>query len=566
MRHQPGISRNALAAKVCSWTGWYNALGQPQVSSARYALARLDRSGVIQLPALPAAPAPGSRPSAGARPAPPMAALAQVEGKLATLGPIELLVADSAASRAVYSQLMQHHPLGDLRLCAAQMRYLFRSAQGWLGACAFQSGNFALQARDRWIGWNENVRRGNLPRLVCNTRFLILPSVRVPHLASHLLGRLARELPVHWHARYGVRPLLLETFVHPQHAGTCYKAAGWSCVGHSAGRRDGVAKAVWVRELGAGAREALRCGPERLPRERPDHPEHWAEVEFGALEIWDARLKKRAFDLADEFLGHAQARRVARRHAERAKAVAAIRFFRNPRISMRTLLAAHREAVVERMRAHPLVLVPQDESSLIFAAHPGSEGLGPVGTRLAGGPIGLMLHDSLAFTPQGVPLGVVWAECRAGDAAGPSQQRPADERSSRQGLEAYRVLRDIAPRVPDTCLVSIADREADLSGLGELFALARDPKSPRLLVRVCQGRQQQAGTEAGRPPPWAQIRALPVAGRTSLDVPRRGLQEGRKAQLAKRPRAAQGRRSNCGRSGWTKRSRPRARRPCSGSC
>jgi hypothetical protein len=186
------------------------------------------------------------------------------------------------------------------------------------------------------------------------------------------------------------------------------------------------------------------------------------------------------------------------------------------------------------MRAHPLVLVPQDESSLVFAAHPGSEGLGPVGTRLAGGPIGLMLHDSLAFTPQGVPLGVVWAECRAGDSAGPSQQRPADERSSRQGLEAYRVLRDIAPRVPDTCLVSIADREADLSGLGELFALARDPKSPRLLVRVCQGRQQQAGTEAGRPPPWAQIRALPVAGRTSLDVPRRGLQEGRKAQLALR--------------------------------
>ena len=113
----------------------------------------------------------------------------------------------------------------------------------------------------------------------------ILPSVRVPHLASHLLGRLARELPDPWQARYGVRPLLLETYVHPDYEGTCYKAAGWSCVGHSAGRRDGVPKAVWVRELAADARQALRYGPVHLPWERPDHPEHWAEVEFGALRI-----------------------------------------------------------------------------------------------------------------------------------------------------------------------------------------------------------------------------------------------------------------------------------------
>ena len=532
MARQPGISRNALAAKLCDWTGWHNPRGQPQLASARKALGRLDRCGAIRLPA--AAPAAGSGPDStrrDKRPCPAPVTLAQVHGELSALGPIELVRVDSPEHRAVYSQLMQHHPLGEQRLCGAQMRYLLRCTQGWLGAAAFQSASFALQARDRWIGWSENVRRGNLARVVCNTRFLILPSVRVPHLASHLLGRLARELPGPWQERYGVRPLLLETYVHPDLEGTCYKAAGWSCVGHSAGRRDGVPKAVWVRELEPDARQALRQGPAHVPRECPDNPEHWAQAEFGALRIWDARLKRRACELAEDFFGHAQARSVTRRCADRAKTVAAYRFFSNPKISMYALLEAHREAAIERMRAHPVVLVPQDTTSLNYSAHPGTEGLGPIGTKLEGGPIGLMLHNSHAFTPQGVPLGVVSAECWARDPGEHGRQRPPDERESRKWLDAYQVLQDIAPRVPDTCLVSIGDREADLF---ELFALARDPKSPRLLVRACQGRRRKVSTEAGRLPLWEHMQALPVAGHTGVDIPRRGQLKGRSAQLSVR--------------------------------
>ncbi|MBK8638837.1 MAG: DUF4338 domain-containing protein [Chromatiaceae bacterium] len=96
--------------------------------------------------------------------------------------------------------------MGDKPLCGAQLRYLFRSAHGDLGAAACQAASFALQDRDHWIGWNEATRRGNLARVVANARFLILPGVRVPHLASHLLGQLARRLPADWEARYGVRP------------------------------------------------------------------------------------------------------------------------------------------------------------------------------------------------------------------------------------------------------------------------------------------------------------------------------------------------------------------------
>ena len=331
--------------------------------------------------------------------------MADVTGDLVALGPIDLVVVDTAAERDTYRQLLAHHPLGDKPLCRAQVRYLFRSAQGYLGAAAYQSASFALQDRDQWIGWHEATRRGNLARVVANARFLILPGVRVPHLASHLLGQLARRLPADWEARYGVRPLLLETFVHPDYPGTCYAAAGWACIGQSAGRRDGVPKALWVRPLVVDARRQLCQGPRCLPAERPQAPADWTEEEFGGLKVWDARLKHRLYQLAEDFWGDAQSRSLTRRCADRARTVAAYRFFRNPRINMQVIVGAHREAVIARMGAQPLILVPQDTTSLNYTGHPDTAGLGPIGSKTAGGPVGLLLHNSHAFTPDGVPLG-----------------------------------------------------------------------------------------------------------------------------------------------------------------
>jgi len=120
------------------------------------------------------------------------------------------------------------------------------------------------------------MHRGQLSRLVANTRFLMLPSVRVPHLASHVLGMLVRQLPQDWEVRYGIRPLLLETFVHPDHDGTCYKAAGWEHVGVTAGRRDGVPKAVWLRPL---APDALRSRFSLKPTVRPSSST-WPRIDW----------------------------------------------------------------------------------------------------------------------------------------------------------------------------------------------------------------------------------------------------------------------------------------------
>jgi hypothetical protein len=525
VRQEPTLSRRALAERVCDWLNWTNAQGQRCLGSARRALAELHRRGAVILPAATPFPA-GPRP-ATAEPA----LMADVTGDLSTLGPIDLVVVTTAAERDRYHQLMAQHPLGDKPLCGAQLRYLFHSPQGYLGAAACQSASFALQDRDQWIGWNEATRRGNLARVVANARFLILPGVRVTHLASHLLGQLARRLPADWEARYGVRPLLLETFVHPDHAGICYAAAGWQCIGQSAGRRDGVPKALWVRPLVDDARRQLRQGPARRPAERPQTPAHWAEAEFGGLQVWDARLKQRLYHLAEDFWGDAQSRSLTRRCADRARTVAAYRFFRNPRINMQLVLGAHREAVIERMRDQPLVLVPQDTTSLNYTGHPDTAGLGPIGSKTAGGPVGLLLHNSQAFTPDGVPLGVVSAECWARDPAEHHCRREPEVRESGKWLAAYQTLVDLAPRVPQTTLVSIGDREADLF---ELFALARDPARPRLLVRANRGRQRQVMTDQQLTPLWDYMGGLEVAGRLALALPRRGAQAARTAELALR--------------------------------
>ena len=526
VRQEPALSRRSLAKRVCDWLGWRNPRGEPCQGSARRALAELQRRGALALPAatpFPAAPHPTPAPVAAA-PEPG----ADVAGDLATLGPIDLVVVTTDAERDTYRQLMAQHPLGDKPLCGAQLRYLFHSPQGYLGAAACQSASFALRDRDHWIGWNEATRRGNLARVVANARFLILPGVRVPHLASHLLGQLARRLPADWAARYGVRPLLLETFVHPDHAGTCYAAAGWQCLGQSAGRRDGVPKALWVRPLADDARHQLRQGPARRPAERPQTPAHWAEAEFGGLKVWDARLKQRLYQLAEDFWGDAQSRSLTRRCADRARTVAAYRFFKNPRINMQLVLGAHREAVIERMGAQPLVLVPQDTTTLNYTGHRDTAGLGPIGSKTEGGPVGLVLHNSHAFTPDGVPLGVVSAECWARDPAAHQTRREAEVRESGKWLAAYRTLQAMAPQVPQTTLVSIGDREADLF---ELFALARDPHSPRLLVRANRGRQRQVMHDDQLTPLWDHLGGLDMAGRLALQLPRRGAQAARTAEL-----------------------------------
>ena len=161
-----------------------------------------------------------------------------LRGRLADCQPLHLQLIEDLAGRRLFQQYIQrYHPLGYRVPFGAQLRYLVRTpSQDVLACLLFTSAAWKMAPRDHWIGWSDAARRANLSRLVNNARFLILPWVEVPHLASHVLSLAARRLPTDWLAAYRVEPLLLESLVDRPYTGTCYRAANWICVGQTQGR------------------------------------------------------------------------------------------------------------------------------------------------------------------------------------------------------------------------------------------------------------------------------------------------------------------------------------------
>lgn len=516
---EPQISRRALSRRVCQWLDWRSDNGDWQEGGCRKALAELARRQVLDLPAPHASFAPRQTPALEV-------AVTEVCTTLEALGAVELVAIGEYHSREAQLWrvlIEQHHDRGDKPLCGAQLRYLIRSERyGWLGALAFNSASWALRDRDVFIGWSEMARRENLRQVVCNSRFLILPGVRVPNLASHVLGRVAQRLPTDWKARYGVAPVLLETFVDPtRFDGACYRAANWITVGETSGRRDGIAKTLLLYPLEAKWRQTL-CAVSQIPLgalSHPDTPAHWAEEEFATLRLYDGRLQQRLFSIAQDFYNQPQAT-IPQACGLKARTMGAYRFFQNDKITMEVILTPHTEATVDRIKTHPVVLAPQDTTTLNYFHHPATSGLGPVNTKNDKA-TGLILHDTLAFSVEGTPLGVLDAQCwaRDPDEHGKRARRkhlPIEQKESIKWVHSYRKLAEVQALCPATMLVSIGDRESDLY---ELFAEAtRDPAGPKLLVRAERSRNRRVEQE----PLWSFVGAQPCAGEIKLQLPKRG--------------------------------------------
>jgi hypothetical protein len=493
--------------------------------ACRKALADLERKGVLALPAVK------TRYAFERSAVVVEVEVPEVRGPLETLGAIAVRPVSSRYAREsqVWRSLLDsYHYLGSGPLCGAQIRYLVESAAfGPIGALAFTSGSFALAERDGYIGWTEAARRANLCKVVCNARLLIAPSVQVKNLASHVLSLALDRVPSDWEARYGVRPVLAETFVDPERfSGTCYKAANWACVGSTAGRRDGVRKRIYVRPLCSTWRKTLCKAPPVQLGEMPrvENPAHWAEEEFGTVRLYDERLKERLYVLAQDFYNSCSSN-IPEACGSAARTVAAYRFFRNKAVSMDVLLTPHTEATVERIREHPVVLVPQDTTILDYSTHPMTQGLGPTNGKKDHS-IGLILHDTLAFTEDGTPLGILDAQCWARDPEdrGKSRRRketPIEQKESAKWLRSFRKTAEIQRLCPDTVLVNIGDRESDIY---ELFQeAARDPDGPGLLVRSEKSRRRQV--EDGHL--WDYMPTREVAGELQIHIPRRGNQPAR---------------------------------------
>jgi hypothetical protein len=234
---EPGWNRTRLSRELCRRWDWRNEAGRLKDMACRTLLLKLERRGQIRLPAREH-PSPNALRNRQALDLP--CDRSPVEGALSDLQPVRIIaLGEDHPDLKLWRFLLQrHHYLGLRNSVGENLKYLARDRQGRPLACLlFGSAAWKAKARDAWIRWDADRRRNGLGRLTNNTRFLILPWVRVPHLASHLLGRVARRLNADWIAKYGHGIELLETFVDRQRfRGTCYRAAGWVHVGATTGR------------------------------------------------------------------------------------------------------------------------------------------------------------------------------------------------------------------------------------------------------------------------------------------------------------------------------------------
>jgi hypothetical protein len=232
----PQLSRRRLSAKLCEAWNWKQANGTPCDLVCRGMMLMLHRAALIELPPVRFVP----RNSIVERIAPARVNVDEtpLALSLSELGALQVQQVRRTPEEALFNSLIQHHHyLGYARPVGEHLKYLI-SAGGRPVAClAWSSAPRHLGSRDRYIGWDKHARLKNIRLLAYNTRFLILPWVSVKHLASHILGRIARMISADWQRLYAHPIYFLETFIDPQRfRGTCYRAANWIYLGDTTGR------------------------------------------------------------------------------------------------------------------------------------------------------------------------------------------------------------------------------------------------------------------------------------------------------------------------------------------
>ncbi len=265
---EPPSRRRAAARRVGREFPLTDARGRGRERSCRAVRNDLERNRQVRVPAPRAGRGGGAPRRLGtAVPVP-----SGVPSEAGALHDLRLVPVTGEADRRIGNELrFREHPCGAAMQVGAQLRYRVRSEHGILGALGFAAPALRLTSRDRWIGWDETARSQHRnPAVIGLSRFLIRPSVRGRNLGSRVLGRALARLPDEIEARYGYRPLLVETFVDPEtHAGTVFAAAGWERVGETTGRgrcaRPGQerrsVKAMWMRPLRSDGRAVLGGAP-----------------------------------------------------------------------------------------------------------------------------------------------------------------------------------------------------------------------------------------------------------------------------------------------------------------
>jgi hypothetical protein len=232
----PGESRRRLSQKLCEAWQWKQPNGALRDMVCRGLLLMLERAGQIELPAVKFVPAnPLVR---RVRPVSVQIDMTPLEGRVDQIGALQFAqVRRTPEERLFNSLLEQYHYLRYEQPVGEHAKYLVWAQERPIACLAWSSAPRHLGSRDRYIGWSAEARRSNIRFIAYNTRFLILPWVRIENLASHILGRMGARISEDWQKMYGHPIYFLETFVDPERfQGTCYRAANWVLLGKTTGR------------------------------------------------------------------------------------------------------------------------------------------------------------------------------------------------------------------------------------------------------------------------------------------------------------------------------------------
>jgi hypothetical protein len=510
------------------------------LASANVALKRLEQRSLVRLP--PPEPRQArQRPRQLVDDGLALPAVPPAGGSLRQIR-LQLIEDQDDPDHGLWNRLIiREHPLKAAPLVGAQLRYLIRNQESIVGAFGVGPASYYLACRDGWIGWDDATRPANLDQVVGLSRFLIRPDLRWPHLASRCYGLLLAQVADDWQERYGVKPVLIETFVdRSTQTGKSLSAANWQRLGQSQGRgrsspsakvRPKSLKDVWVYELVPEARRCLRRAaiPVVVPRSIfcGLEADGWTQAELDGLELGDRRLERR-FELMLSARWKHPERSFFRSFGSAAAGKAAYRLIESSQaeISFQSLLAPHAQQTHRRMAAESLVVLVQDTTPLSYNTLQATTGLGAVGDDRNPGR-GLWLHTLQAFRTDGIPLGCSWAKLWAREGASDTDRRNEQavcQKESGRWIEAHQSAARLAGAMPQTQLTVCGDRESDIFELFDQSQAA--PSNLRLLVRAQHDRLLTCGHKL-----WHQLLEEPVGGTLWVRVPRRGDRPARVASL-----------------------------------
>lgn len=265
MKANPKASRYALSKELCKAWNWVQANGALRDMVARGFMLQLHRKGYIKLP--PKRNSPNNPFVNRTKPEKIFVDCTEINAKLKEIKPLEIRQVRNTPAEKLFNSLIEHHHyLGYCHPVGEQLKYMVYANDRPIACFSWSSAPRHIGARDRYIGWTKTDREKNLHSIAYNSRFLILEWVKVPHLASHLLGTMARNISTDWERIYNHPIVYLETFVDTERfAGTCYKASNWKYLGDTTGRgkdekhhkQTRSIKAVWGYPLSKNFRQRL---------------------------------------------------------------------------------------------------------------------------------------------------------------------------------------------------------------------------------------------------------------------------------------------------------------------